>query len=74
MRSFTRARRLLRRAERTLAARPAFADPAEFNAAMFAFDERGELPRDPRQAEFIRDYVRMLAAMDASVPNVGATA
>ena len=66
-----RIKQLLRQAERVIAMRPLFRDPAEFNAALFDYQDRGKLPTDQRQAKFIEDYDAMLAAMEASVPAVG---
>jgi len=37
---------------------------------MLAYEERGELPAHPKQAQYIREWDAMLKAMEDSVPKV----
>ncbi len=68
MRRFARISTRLQQAAQALDKRPPFADPMAASVAMFAYQERGELPRDKRQAEFLRRWAATLQAMDSSIP------
>lgn len=70
MRRLTRIHGQVKRVERTLAARPPFADPMDANRAMFVYQQRGILPSDERQAEFLKRWDEVLKAMDASMKPV----
>lgn len=68
MRRLSRISNRLRQAAQALDKRPPFADPMDANRAMVAYQERGILPSDERQAEFLKRWDEALKAMDASVP------